>query len=142
MILCVGLAADETFVHTLLAMKRHGVPFVAIDMAQLVYSGNIEITADRLLDSILQLHSRKYVLGSFQSAWVRLLDITSASPNECLKQRAMGIFRALVQLFDAAPLSIISPPLRDRSNYAKLFHAVELASQVGCLTPRSCLTSN
>jgi glutathione synthase/RimK-type ligase-like ATP-grasp enzyme len=142
MILCVGLAADDTFVHTLLALKRAGVAFDALDLAQLTRSGRVEIPLKDLLSATFTLYGVPYVLGSYRSAWIRLLDISTGTRSLRLEHRAFGLYQALARLFNAAPLPIVNPPLRDGSNFAKLFHAVELASVGGWRIPRSCLTSD
>jgi hypothetical protein len=142
MILCVGLAADDTFVHTLFALKRAGAEFDALDMAQLVYSGQLKIPLRDLRSAVFGLHRERYILGSYRSAYVRLIDISTGAPSEKLKQRAGGVYQALLQLFDDAPLPVVNPPLRDDFNFTKLFHAVETSSVAGWRIPRSCLTNN
>jgi hypothetical protein len=142
MILCVGLAADETFVHNLMALKQAGAAFDALDLAQLTRSGQIKIPLEDILSATFTLHGNRYVLGSYRSAWIRLVDISTGAPNESLQQRAVGVYQAMSRLFTTAPLPVVNPPLRDTSNFSKLVHAVELAAAGGWSIPRSCLTNN
>ena len=46
MILCLGSAADLTFLHTVEALAQAGAAFDAIDLGQLAYSGTLEIPLD------------------------------------------------------------------------------------------------
>jgi hypothetical protein len=142
MILCIGLAADDTFCHTLLALKQSGVEFDIIDFAQLVYSGELELSWNDLMSSTILLHDKTYILRVYESAWIRLIDIAAEAPDERLKWRAAEFYRALNLLFSNSPLRVMSPPLQDCSNFSKLYHAVALAAIGGWYIPRSCLTNS
>ena len=47
-ILCIGSAADRTFVRALRAMKRAGLAFDALELGQLAFSGEVEVPLDDL----------------------------------------------------------------------------------------------
>ncbi|WP_157381368.1 ATP-grasp domain-containing protein [Burkholderia ubonensis] len=142
MILCVGLAADDTFVHTLGALRHKQVAFDAIDMAELALSGEVSLRFDDISNSILATRRKHYELGLYSGAWVRLFDISSQAPSEAISRRASGIFYALSRLFQLLPIRVVNPPGRDLANYSKLFHSAHLASKVGWKMPRSCLTND
>ena len=140
MILCLGSAADLTFLHTLEALAHAGAAFDAIDLGQLAYSGTLEIPLDTPSAASIDLHGRRYSLGSYHSAYLRLPPLVEEAPEERLAHRAMAQYRALIQLVQAAPMYLVNTPGGDVSNAAKLLHAVSLAPVAGFRIPRSCLT--
>lgn len=140
MILCVGLAADDTFRHTIAGLARERARFDVLDLAQLAYSGSLSIPLADWGAGTLSLHAKRYELGAYDGAYVRLHDIAREAPTEVLATRAAGLYRTLCRAFTHAPLRVVNPPLRDRSNFAKLYHAAELATAAGWQVPRSCLT--
>jgi glutathione synthase/RimK-type ligase-like ATP-grasp enzyme len=142
MILCVGLAADDTFRHTIAAITRRGFNADVIDIAQLAHSGTISASLNELGATTIELHGKRYRLDHYDAAFVRLHDISPVAPTESLAARSAAIFRTLCRIFTHAPIPVINPPLRDRSNFTKLLHAAELASIAGWRTPRSCLAND
>jgi|SRR6185369_7860486 len=143
MILCIGLAADDTFRHTVAAIARQGPGVVdVIDMAQLAFSGTVSFPLNELHAATIELRGKRYSLDRYAAAFVRLHDISHAAPTQSLGVRSAAIYRILCRVFTYARISVLNPPLRDRSNFSKLFHAAELASIAGWRTPRSCLTSD
>jgi hypothetical protein len=142
MILCLGIAADETFVHTLVALKRSGVRFAAIDMAQFTYSGHLEFPIDDAQAAIFTQHDTRHFLKSYRGVWARLLDVSEGAPSEPLRRRAVGIHRAVCHLLNTLEIPIINPPCQDGGNFAKLSHAIDLSSAADWYIPRSCLTND
>ena len=142
MILCVGLAADDTLRHTIAAIAGRGCSVDVIDMAQLSYSGTLSVPLNELGATTIELHGKRYRIDRYEAAFVRLHDISHAAPTELLVAKSAAIYRTLARVFTHARIPVINPPLRDRSNFSKLFHAAELASIAGWRTPRSCLTSD
>ena len=140
-VLCLGSAADPTFVHTLEALKEAGADFDALDLGQLAYGGSLEMPGLDLRQASFRLHGRRYGLESYRSAFIRTLGLAPAAPSDRLRRRAAAQFQALSLLFSHAPLPVVNPPWGDNSNAAKLFHAAVLAPLVGWRLPRSCLTS-
>jgi hypothetical protein len=139
-ILCLGSAADRTFIHTLEALAQSGAAFDAIDLGQLAYSGTLEIPLDTPAAATIELHSRRYSLGSYHSAYLRLPPLIEEAPEERLAHRAMAQYRALTQLLQAASMFLVNPPIGDVSNGSKLLHALSLAPVAGFRIPRSCVT--
>lgn len=142
MILCIGLAADDTFCYALSALKKHSVKFDVIDFAQFTYSGQISIPFNDLDSTILSMHDMHYALDSYKSAWVRLIDISSNAPDKKLQQKSFGLYQALGYLFSHSSLRVMNSPFAEKSNFTKLYHSISLASISGWCTPRTCLTSN
>lgn len=140
MILCLGSAADLTFLHTLEALAHAGASFDAIDLGQLAYSGVLEVPLDTPSAVSIELHGRRYVMGAYDSAYLRLPPLMEDAPEERLAHRAMAQYRAVTQILQAAPIFLVNPPGGDVSNAAKLLHAVALARVTGFRIPRSCLT--
>jgi glutathione synthase/RimK-type ligase-like ATP-grasp enzyme len=142
MILCLGLAADPTFIHTLRALRRARVNFDVVDIAQLAHSGTIEGTLLNPLNTTIKLHAASYTLGLYSGIFSRLVNVSDGAPSERLRHRAEGIYHALGRLLSDCGLSTINPPIRDNSNFTKLFHAVALAYGAKWRIPRSCLTND
>jgi hypothetical protein len=142
MILCIGLAVDNTFCHTLSALKLAGVSFDVIDFGQLVYSGHISYPLDDISSTVISLHGETYQISSYESVLIRLVDIAEGAPNEGLKAKSAGFYQALNRLFCNVPIAVMNAPLRDCSNSSKLYHSVALSAVAGWYMPRSCLTNN
>lgn len=142
MILCVGLIADETFCHTLRALRRSGAAFDVVDFAQLACAGDAELSGSGEAEGTLALHGATYRLECYRRVYVRLLDVSDAAPRPDLRTRAVGLYRALTTWLTHTPTPVLNPPLVDNSNFSKLYHAVAAARRVGWTIPRSCLTNN
>ena len=133
---------DETFLHILQALKRFQIEFEAIDMAQLAYSGEVKVPLSDLRSTLIRLHGKDYHFRAYDGAWIRLIDISTGAPSEKLKKHSFGLYMALLRLFNSIPIRVVNPPLKDFSNFSKLFHAVKLAPFLGWKIPKSCLTNN
>jgi hypothetical protein len=142
LILCVGLAADNTFCHSLAALKRAGASFTAIDFAQLAYSGQVSFYPNDFETSTISLHGSNYVLSSYEAAWIRFIDIAEGAPTERLQRTATGLYQVLCRMFTNSPLRVMNPPMQDSSNFSKLYHEAELATARSWCIPRSCLTNS
>jgi glutathione synthase/RimK-type ligase-like ATP-grasp enzyme len=92
-------------------------------------------------DGELWLDGRRRRIGDYRSAWVRITDISAAAPSPELRQSARDVSGALHRLFSEASIPVINPPLRERSNFSKMFHAVTLGAVAGWKIPMSCLTN-
>lgn len=141
-IICVGLAADDTLRYSATAWRRAGLDVDVIDLAQLAFSGRVSAPLDNLGAATIELHGERYRLDEYAGAFVRLQDIASAAPSTRLAERSSAIFLALCRLFTYVDMPVVNPPLRDRSNFAKLSHAAELSAVGGFSTPRSCVTND
>lgn len=141
MILCVGLAADRTFCHTLAALASAGVSCDVVELAQFSLAGDFIYPLEAPSETRLILHGHIRQLASYRSAWVRLHDISRAAPSPELCTRAAGIYLALGRLFTEAELPVVNPPFADNSNFTKPFHSLQLA-RLGWRTPRTCLTDD
>jgi hypothetical protein len=142
MIFCLGSVADPTFCHTLAALKGAGADFDVVDFAQLTLAGDVEAPLDDPAQTLLSLHGARYRLGRYRSAYLRMVDISDAAPSPELRERAAGLYQALSRLFTDGPLPVVNPPLRDVSNFSKVYHAVSLAPLGAWRIPRSCLTNS
>jgi glutathione synthase/RimK-type ligase-like ATP-grasp enzyme len=141
MILCLGSAAETVFLNTLEALRGAGVPFHAVDVAQFLYAGELDIPFHDPRAAVLRLHGAHYTVGAFQSAFFRMLDVTAALDDGPLRMAVAARQAALAQLLSARPIPVINPPMGDASNATKFFHTVSCAAQVRWLLPRSCLTN-
>jgi glutathione synthase/RimK-type ligase-like ATP-grasp enzyme len=141
MILCVGLAADQTFCHTLAALRSAAAGFDVVELAQFYLAGDLVYPLEQPSKAQLDLHGHTKLLERYESAFVRLHDISAAAPSAVLGVRAVGIYLALGRLFTEIDLPVINPPFADNSNFSKPFHALQLA-RLGWSTPRTCLTDD
>lgn len=142
MILCIGSAADDTFCHTVIAMKQANIKVDIIDIGRLALSGEILFPMHDLTSSVFKTRERYYHLNDYWGAWIRPIEIAEAAPEKTLKERSAGLQAAMNRLFSNITIPVINPPIRDASNFSKLFHAVSLATLAGWQIPRSCLTNN
>jgi len=141
MIFCIGLAADDTFCHTLRALKQSGRTFDAIDFAQLTLAGEIDASLNDPASTVFHLRGKRFELGAYESAYVRLVNIAEAAPSPHLRRRAEGLYQGLIRLFSHAAMPVLNPPLGDCSNFSKFYHSVALAKPRNWTIPRSCLTN-
>jgi glutathione synthase/RimK-type ligase-like ATP-grasp enzyme len=141
-ILCVGLAADSTFVHGLGALSRAGVAFQVVDLPMLAATGDLVAPLDDLRSTRIHYRGRPLVLGDFQAILCRPVDVSSAAPDQRLSRRAEGQYRALIRVLESVDMPVLNPPLREASNFAKVVHGIHLAGQTGWRIPRTCLTND
>ena len=142
MILCIGLAADATFMYTVSALRHAQRKVEVLDLALLAYAGEMELDYANPLHSIISLYGATYKLSDYSAALIRLLDISEEAPTTLLKNRVASLYLVLSKLFSYCQLPVINPTLRDNSNFSKLFHTVSLAHLTQWTIPRSCLTNS
>ncbi len=141
MILCVGLAGDSTFSHTLVALRSAATSFDVVEFAHFAISGDLTYDLDDPHAARLSTRSREHRLADYRSAYVRLHDISTSAPSERLSMRAAAFYLALGRLFTESTLPVINPPFADNSNFSKPYHAGRLA-ELGWAVPRSCVTND
>ncbi|HMN30970.1 MAG TPA: hypothetical protein PKE45_22635 [Caldilineaceae bacterium] len=142
MILAIGLAADDTFAYTLAALRTNRIAFHALDVAQLVLFGQIDLRPADPLRSIIALGARRHILEQYTGVLVRLVNIAEGAPNQALSARASGFYLGLSQLFTVAPMRVVNPPLANRSNFSKGLHSALLATLTGWHVPRTLVTNS
>jgi len=142
MILCIGSAADDTYCHTIIAMKQANLKVDIIDIARLALSGEVLFPMHDLRSSVFKTSERSYHLNDYWGVWIRPVEIAEAAPEKSLKEKSAGLQVAMNRLFNNITIPVINPPIRDVSNFSKLFHAVSLAKLADWQIPRSCLTNN
>jgi glutathione synthase/RimK-type ligase-like ATP-grasp enzyme len=140
-ILCLGLAADDTFCYTLAALKKAHVDFVPIDFIQLIFSGDVGMSSHEPANAHIALHGTTYRMTDFAGIFSRLFDVSDAAPSSKLGSRAGAFHQILSRILSHPSLRVMNRPMHDHANFAKLYHTVSLASAIGWLTPRSCLTN-
>lgn len=141
MILCLGIAADDTFAYTLDRFARAGARFCALDLVQLALAGDVSVELDDPCSLRFLVSGAWIACADFCSVYARLVDVSQAAPTAVLRERTQGLHRLLARALSALPIPVLNPPLRDNSNFSKLVHAAELARACGVRVPRSCLTS-
>jgi glutathione synthase/RimK-type ligase-like ATP-grasp enzyme len=142
MILCIGSIADDTFTYTVRALRHGRLAVQAIDLAEIVMLGDVEVRFHDALASSLVIGATRYILKNYTGVFARLLDLATEAPTERLARRATNTFYALTRLFNLLPGRVVNPPGRDLANYAKVFHSATLAVEMGWRIPRSCLTND
>ena len=141
-VLCLGSAADETFLYTVGAIERAGCRTVLIDLGELVLTGRLQMPLGRLEDAVISLPRGDYVVNDFAAVWIRLIDLSEAAPSRALRDRAIGFQLSLAILFGGlGGPRIINPPMAGASGFAKMLHSVSLASSRWQL-PRSLVTNS
>jgi len=142
MILCIGLAADDTFCHTLHAIKQAGRSFEVIDLAQLALAGELDGSLNTPAASVITVGGECFQVGSFESVYLRLVNIAEAAPSDAMRRRAEGLYQGLIRLFNHCDdIPVLNPPRSECSNFSKFYHAVALARPRQWAIPRTCLTN-
>ncbi|MEI5102812.1 hypothetical protein RB200_35160 [Streptomyces sp. PmtG] len=144
MILCIGLAADPTFLHGLRALAAAALPFTVVDLPTLALYGDLTVPLDDLRATVVRTGDggTDVVLGDVSAVWCRPLNVSAAAPDPVAAQRADGQYQALCRVLEAVELPVLNPPWREATNSAKLLHAVTLAPVAGWRVPRSCVTND
>ncbi|MEW2414689.1 hypothetical protein AB0953_13310 [Streptomyces sp. NPDC046866] len=144
MILCVGVAADPTFVHGIRALARAGARFDVVDLPSLALYGDLHIPLDDLRNTRIRTGGGgpEISLTEVRGVWARPLNVCAAAPDPRSAHRADGQYQALCRLLEAVELPVLNPPLREASNAGKVLHCVSLAPVAGWRIPRSCLTND
>ncbi|MEU6864293.1 hypothetical protein ABZ924_13620 [Streptomyces sp. NPDC046876] len=144
MILCIGLAADPTFVHGVRALAQGAIRFEVVDLPTLALYGDLHIPLDDLRTTRVRAGDGgpEITLSEVSAVWARPLNVSAAAPDPRSAHRADGQYQALCRLLEAVDLPVLNPPLREASNASKVLHAVSLAPVAGWRIPRSCLTND
>lgn len=144
MILCVGLAADPTFLHGLRAIAGAALAYEVVDLPTLALYGDLRIPLDDLPATRIRTGdgTAEIRLADVTAVWCRPLNVSAAAPGPGPARRADGQYQALCRLLEAVELPVLNPPWREASNAAKVLHAVTLAPVAGWRIPRTCLTND
>ena len=140
MILCLGLAADRTFVHTLRALARSRARFAVVDLAHLALGGSLDARPGAAVLR-LGLGGVEHALDACESVYARVLDIAARAPTPQLRERSAALSIALAEALAASATPVLNPPRAAAFAFSKLAHGPELARERGWAFPRSCLTS-
>ncbi|MEU2541261.1 ATP-grasp domain-containing protein [Streptomyces iakyrus] len=144
MILCIGLAADPTFLHGLRALAAAALPFTVVDLPTLALYGELTVPLDDLRATVIRTGDgeTEVVLDEVRAVWCRPLNVSAAAPSPGAAHRADGQYQALCRVLEAVDVPVLNPPWREATNSAKLLHAVALAPVARWRIPRSCLTND
>ncbi len=141
MILCLGLAADPTFMHGVRALRAAGVPCRPVDLPSLALSGDLHVPDDPR-EAVLRIQDAAFPVGDHHAIWARVLDVSSAAPDEPTRRRAARQFADAARLLETVDLPVLNPTLREASGFTKVLHAVALAEIGAWQIPRTCLTND
>ncbi|MFJ7154358.1 RimK family alpha-L-glutamate ligase [Streptomyces sp. NPDC101118] len=142
MILCVGVAADPTFLAGLHAVRAAGLDHAAVDLASLALRGSVRVPLDDLAGATVDTGRRFIRAGEAAAVWCRLLDVSAHAPDAGSGRAAAGHYQAFLRLFEHLPVRVMNRPLREATGFTKVLHAVTLAAVGGWPVPRTCLTSD
>ncbi|MFD7166699.1 ATP-grasp domain-containing protein [Streptomyces violascens] len=142
MILCVGVAADPTFLAGLHAVRTARLPHSAVDLPSLAMRGSVHIPLDDLSSTTIHTGRQVICLEEVTAVWCRLLDVSPYAPDARYREAAAGHYQAFLRLFEHLPTRVINPPLREATGFTKILHAVTMAAVGGWQVPRTCLTSD
>ena len=140
MILCLGSAADETFLHMLVGLRQQKLPTVAVDVVHLARTGAFAIEPGRADRGMISVGRSTVRLSEITGCWIRLPDLQQ--PEAGVGTNPLpGVQRALSVALHNLPIRSVNPPLLDPSNFSKPAHMLYLAAEVGLEVPDSCVTN-
>lgn len=142
MILCVGVAADPTFLAGLHAVRAVGLRHAAVDLPSLAVGGSVRVPLDDLASATIATGRQVIRLDGVDAVWCRLLDVSGHAPDPRYARAAAGHYQAFLRLFEHLPVRVMNRPLREATGFTKVLHAVTLAAVGGWQVPRTCLTSD
>lgn len=142
MILCLGSAADETFLHMLAALRHRAIATVAMDVVQIARTGTFNLDLDRPDSSTIEVGRLKVRLSEIRGCWIRLPDLERADAEAATSGSVTGVQRALSVAVHYLGAPVVNPPLLNPSNFSKPAHLLYLASQTGLQIPESCVTNS
>ena len=142
MILCIGVAADTTFLAGLQAVREAGLEHRAVDLPSLAMRGSVRIPLDDVANATIHQGTNVIRIRDVSAVWCRLLDVSAHAPDPRFAATAAGHYQAFLRLFEHLPIRVMNPPLRESTGFTKVLHEVALATVAGWSVPRTCLTSN
>jgi hypothetical protein len=137
-ILCIGSAADDTFLY-LLAKIRERRATVAVDVIQLALTGSFIL---RPGGGTLAVAGREIRLSEISGCWIRLPGVHSMGPDPHSQRLVAGTERSLEIALNYLPAPVVNPPLLEPSNFSKPAHLLYLAAAAGFAVPESCATND
>lgn len=142
MILCLGSAADPTFLH-LLTVLRARTRTVAVDVVQLLTSGAFVLDADTGTGH-LRVPGTSVDLDDVTGVWVRLPGLVHDGLDEATTARVGASTRALAATLGtlAARVPVVNPPAADPTGFSKPVHLLRLAAVAGLPVPATCVTND
>ena len=141
-ILCIGVAADSTFLAGLRAVRSAGLEHRAVDIATVAMRGSVHIPLEDPTATAIDTGSDVIRLDECTAVWCRLIDVSAYAPETHYAAAAAGHYQAFLRLFEHLPIRVMNPPLREATGATKVLHSVTLAAVGGWSVPRTCLTSN
>ncbi|NUP65321.1 MAG: hypothetical protein HOW71_24485 [Nonomuraea sp.] len=142
-VLCLGLAADPTFMHGVQALRSAGVPCRPVDLPSMALRGDdLRVPPDDPREATFLTDGGVFRLGDHRAVWSRLLDVSSAAPDDLIRRTAARQFSSVARLLEAVDLPVLNPPLREASGFTKVLHSLALGGVGGWPVPRTCLTND
>lgn len=142
MILCLGSAADATFLHLLPALRAR-TRTVAVDVVQLLTSGAFVLDADTGTGR-LRTPGTTVDLEDVDGVWVRVPGLVHDGLDAATTARVHATTRALAATLGtlAGRVPVVNPPAADPTGFSKPVHLLRLAAAVGLPVPATCVTND
>lgn len=142
MILCLGSAADPTFLHLLPALRARDRT-VAVDVVQLLTSGGFVLDADAGTGT-LRVPGTTVDLDDVTGVWVRVPGLLHDGLDAATTVRVGATTRALAATLGAlaARVPVVNPPAADPTGFSKPVHLLHLAAAAGLPVPATCVTND
>lgn len=144
MILCLGSAADPTFLHGLSALRRTREDVRAVDVVQMILSGGFVLDAADPLASHLDVGGDRYRFADVTGAWVRIPDLVHEGLDDETVRRTWSTTRALSATLAALAstgVPVVNPPSADLTGFSKPVHLLHMAARAGFRVPETCVTN-
>jgi hypothetical protein len=142
-ILALGSAADDTFLHLLERLRAAdgtGRGVAAVDVVHLALAGSFRLDPRDPASGTLRVGDVKVPWGEVSGVWVRLPELASGAPDDEGRRLVTGVRAALATAVHGLRVPVVNPPLVEPSNASKVAHLLSLARRTGLAVPESCLT--
>ena len=144
-LLGIGVAADDTFRYLLRRMRERGSHVDALDLVHLTLRGNVSFSLQDPLSSYLEFGGASYHLAEYTGIVARVIDVSSSAPSPLLATKYRATASAITEMLQGAHLAnfkVVSPIGENQTNFSKILHIANLASNVELKVPRTLVTND
>lgn len=137
----IGLGSDGTYAYFLAEAARRGADVVAIDLREVVASGDWRLAIPDDGASWLRVAGRRYDLDPVGGYFCRIIDLSKLEPDPQLAARWRWLVTALLAWLDHLPGHVVNRPSMWADNGTKPLHEARLG-RAGFCVPESLTSSD
>jgi hypothetical protein len=141
MIYVIGIDSDRTFRHFISETVERGIEVQAINLRDVILTGEWRLTLPDDGFSWLSIGEKKYELDPQGSYYCRIIDLSTVQSELTQAMRWRGLVAALSSWLEHIPGTVINRPGGRSDNFSKPLHEYSLQSW-GLKVPPTITSSN